>query len=268
VDVFVNEVSEQLEEKTIVVLDDYHHVDSSAPIASAIDRLAQYMPDVLHLIITSRSMPNLSVMRLRSKGLIGVLSRQDLLFTQAEVEQLFAEIFGRPLPPDLINQFHEKTDGWVTALQLIQQSLDRANDYGANLKDDADRSLIATAFRQSELDVFDYFAEEVLQYEQPETRLMLGKLSLLERIDPAICDTSLGVSDCPDQLRALARRNVFISHIYASGAEEEYRLHPLFRSFLSRWLASELGADEVRRIHQKCAAYFVSAEQWDLAVNH
>ncbi len=27
VDVFVNEVSEQVEEKTIVVLDDYHHVD-------------------------------------------------------------------------------------------------------------------------------------------------------------------------------------------------------------------------------------------------
>ncbi|HKP87455.1 MAG TPA: hypothetical protein VJZ26_15235, partial [Blastocatellia bacterium] len=57
VDVFVNEVSEQLEEKTIVVLDDYHHVDSSEPIAGAVDRLVQYLPDVLHLIITSRSMP-------------------------------------------------------------------------------------------------------------------------------------------------------------------------------------------------------------------
>ncbi|HEX8185559.1 MAG TPA: hypothetical protein VF747_12425, partial [Blastocatellia bacterium] len=91
VDVFVNEVSEHLDEKTIVVLDDYHHVDESEPIAAAIDRLVQYLPDVLHIIITSRSMPNLSVMRLRSKGLVGVLSRQDLLFTQAEVEKLFAE---------------------------------------------------------------------------------------------------------------------------------------------------------------------------------
>src|SRR5215212_2563430 len=110
VDVFVNEVSEQVEEKTIIVLDDYHHVDSSDPIAAAIDRLVQYLPDVLHLIITSRSMPNLSVMRLRSKGLVGVLSRQDLLFTQGEVEQLFAETFGHALPDDLVNQFHEKTD--------------------------------------------------------------------------------------------------------------------------------------------------------------
>ena len=82
VDVFVNEVSEQVEEKTIVVLDDYHHVDSSEPIAAAVDRLLQYLPDVLHIVITSRSMPNLSVTRLRSKGLVGVVDRQDLLFTQ------------------------------------------------------------------------------------------------------------------------------------------------------------------------------------------
>src|SRR5215211_2666117 len=128
VDVFVNEVSEQVDEKTIVVLDDYHHVDSSESIASAIDRLVQYLPDVLHIVITSRSMPNLSVMRLRSKGLVGVLGRQDLLFTQSEVEKLFAEIFNQPLTPDQVNQFHEKTDGWVTALQLIQQALDRASD--------------------------------------------------------------------------------------------------------------------------------------------
>ena len=269
VDVFVNEVSEQLEEKTIVVLDDYHHVDGSEAIAAAVDRLVQYLPDVLHIIITSRSMPNLSVMRFRSRGLVGVLNRQDLLFTQAEVEQLFAETFGHSLPADLVNQFHEKTDGWVTALQLIQQSLDRTSDYpGTEIGNDANRSWLATAFQQSELDIFDYFAEEVLQFEPSETRLMLGRLSLLDRIDPAIAEAALCISDCPDQLRALARRNVFISHIYASGAEEEYRLHPLFRSFLSRWLASELGASEVKALHKKCADYFVSTRQWDLAVHH
>jgi LuxR family maltose regulon positive regulatory protein len=271
VDVFVNEVSEQVEDKTIVVLDDYHHVDSSEPIAAAIDRLVQYLPDVLHLVITTRSMPNLSVTRLRSKGLIGMVSRQDLLFTPAEVQQLFAETFAHPLPPDEVNQFHEKTDGWVTALQLIQQSLDRASDYdGAKPGDggESDRSWLAAAFQQSELDIFDYFAEEVLQYESAETRMMLGRLSLVDHIDPAICGAALGTPGCSDELRALARRNVFISHTYASGFEEEYRLHPLFRSFLSRWIVAELGAEEVKRLHRDCAAHFASAARWDLAVHH
>ncbi|MFL6215906.1 MAG: BTAD domain-containing putative transcriptional regulator [Blastocatellia bacterium] len=267
VDVFINEVSEELEEKTILVLDDYHHVDSSEPIAAAVDRLVQYLPDVLHLIFTTRSVPNLSVMRLRSKGIIGFLTRQDLLFTSTEVEQLFAETFGQSLPSELVSRFHEKTDGWVTALQLIQQSLDHAED-ARGAAATANRALIESALQQSEMEIFDYFAEEVLQFETPETRLMLGRLSLLDRIDPAICEAAFGVADCTAELRNLTRRNVFIAQAYGSGAEESYRLHPLFRSFLMRWLTNEVGADEVNRLHKACAAYFVSAGQWSFALDH
>jgi len=266
VDVFVNEVSEEIEQKTIVVLDDFHHVDSSTSIAVAIDRLLQYIPDVLHIVITSRTMPNLSVTRLRSKGLVGVIDRKDLLFTPAEVQKLFAETFHQSLATDQVDQFYEKTDGWVTGLQLIQQSLDHAKpDPGTNAV--AGNTLTA-AFQQSELDIFDYFAEEVLQSELPEIRLMLGKLSLLERIDPSICEAALGIRGCADQLRALARRNVFISQTYASGTDEEYRLHPLFRSFLKRWLATELDAEAFADLHKECSARFAAAGQWDLAVNH
>jgi ATP/maltotriose-dependent transcriptional regulator MalT len=271
VDVFVNEVSEQIEQKTIVVLDDYHHVDSSTPIAVATDRVLQYIPDVLHIVITSRTMPNLSVTRLRSKGLVGVIDRKDLLFTPSEVQRLFAETFHQPLEAEQLDQFYEKTDGWVTGLQLIQQSLDHAGgDSSAARSADnkSSRDRLTAAFQQSELDIFDYFAEEVLQSEPPEIRLMLGKLSLLERIDPSICDAALGIDHCADQLRSLARRNVFISQTYASGTDEEYRLHPLFRSFLKRWLAAELSSEELVRLHKECSARFAAAGRWDLAVNH
>src|SRR5205814_7782183 len=97
VDVFVNEVSEQIEQKTIVVLDDYHNVDSSEPITASIDRLVQYAPDILHIVITSRSMPNLSVTRLRSNGLIGVVDRKYLLFTPTETQKLLDETVDPPL---------------------------------------------------------------------------------------------------------------------------------------------------------------------------
>ncbi|HEY3136911.1 MAG TPA: BTAD domain-containing putative transcriptional regulator [Blastocatellia bacterium] len=263
-DVFVNEVSQQIEQKTIIVLDDYHHVDSSEAIAAAIDQIVRYAPDVLHIVVTTRMMPNLSVTRLRSKGLVGVVDRKDLLFTPSEVQKLFAETFHQPLARQQLNQFYERTEGWVTGLQLIQQSLDRSE-----VQDASDtRERLAKAFQRSELDIFDYFAEEVLQNETRETRMMLGKLSLLDRIDPSICHAALGIDDCAGQLRALAKRNVFISQTYASGADEEYRLHPLFRSFLARWLATKLGADEIQQLHKGCAAYFAGASQWELVVNH
>lgn len=264
-DVFVNEVSEQIEEKTIVVMDDFHHADKSTAIGMAVDRLVQYLPDVLHIILMSRTMPNLSVSRLRSKGLVGIIDRQDLLFVPDEVDKLFIETFRRTLPPELITQFYEKTEGWITGLQLIQQSIERVSDHDPTLIGKAEA---VSALQQSEIDIFDYFADEVLQAEPPETRLTLARLSMFERISPEVCEAIFGVADYRSRLRALARRNVFVTHTYASGSDEEYRLHPLFRSFLRRWIANELGGDEVKQLHQKCAYYFASVSQWDLAVHH
>ena len=264
-DVFVTEVSEQIEQKTILVMDDFHHADKSTPIGIAVDRLVQYLPDVLHIILMSRTMPNLSVSRLRSKGLVGIIERQDLLFAPEEVSKLFVETFRRTLPPDLITQFYEKTEGWITGLQLIQQSIERATDHDPALISKAEA---VSALQQSEIDIFDYFAEEVLQSEPVETRLTLARLSMFERISPEVCEAIFGATDYRTRLRELARQNVFVTHTYASGTEEEYRLHPLFRSFLRRWLSNEMGSDEIKQLHRQCADYFASVLQWDLAVHH
>ena len=264
-DVFVTEVSEHIEQKTILVMDDFHHADKSAAIGMAVDRLVQYVPDVLHIILLSRTMPNLSVSRLRSKGLVGIIDRQDLLFVPDEVNKLFVETFQRTLPADLITQFYEKTEGWITGLQLIQQSIERTGDKD---RSPFGKAQAVSALQQSEIDIFDYFAEEVLQSEPPETRLTLARVSLFERISPEVCEAVFGAADYRTRLRALARQNVFVTHTYATGSEEEYRLHPLFRSFLRRWLSTEMGGEEVKRLHRKCADYFAALSQWDLAVHH
>jgi ATP/maltotriose-dependent transcriptional regulator MalT/two-component SAPR family response regulator len=264
-DVFVTEVSEQIEQKTILVMDDFHHADKSAAIGVAVDRLVQYVPDVLHIILISRTMPNLSVSRLRSKGLAGIIDRRDLLFEPDEVNKLFEQTFHRTLAPEVITQFYEKTEGWITALQLIQQSIERATDRDPDL---ISKSEAVRALQQSEIDIFDYFAEEVLESEPPETRLMLARLSLFERISPDECEAIFGGADYRNSLRALAKQNVFVTHTYASGTEEEYRLHPLFRSFLRRWLSNEVGAESVKQLHHQCGDYFAGVSQWDLAVHH
>ena len=267
-DVFVNEVSDKIEEKTVIVLDDYHLVDGSEPIALAVDRMLQYLPDVLHIIINSRSMPNLSITRLSSKGLVGIIDRQDLLFTRPEVEQLFKETFERPLRADLIGQFHAKTEGWITALQLVRQALDRAVDRSSQQgREPAEQELIA-ALQQSEVNIFDYFAEEVLEAELPATRLMLGRLSLLERIGSKLVTGVFPGSDYLEQLRTMSRRNVFVTQTYVGTHDEEYRIHPLFHSFLRRWLEAKAGPAEVNEMHQKIAAYFIETGQWDQAIHH
>jgi LuxR family maltose regulon positive regulatory protein len=264
-DVFLNEVFERIEEKTIIVLDDFHHVDGSEAICTAMDRMLKYLPDVLHIVVTTRTMPNLSVTRLKSKGMVGIVDRQELLFTQQEVEQLFARIFERELPDELISQLHLRTEGWITALQLVQQSLERSARSGRNAG--ASDNLIV-ALKQSEADIFDYFAEEVLEDEAPEVRLLLGQLSLVDRIDPAMYEGALQKSGVREELRSFSRRNVFLTNTSAADAEEEYRLHPLFKAFLQRWLKGEIGQDGIKQMHRTYGDWYCQTGRWDAALHH
>ncbi len=262
VDVFVNEVSEQIEQKTVLVLDDYHHVDSSEPIAAALDRLVQYLPDVLHIVLTTRSMPNLSVTRLRSKGLIGVIDRQDLLFTPQEVQQLFAEMAGVPVDDEMVRQFHERTHGWATGLQLIAQALEHRLEIAPN-KRLAEPALLE-ALKQSEEEIFDYFAEEVLEYETPETQDALLKLALFKHIDPASAGCVLPTEEAYQILGSFQRRNLFISHVEGGGVDE-YSFHPMFRRFLLRRLKAKIGEEGVRRLDREFADQLMKLGRWERA---
>jgi ATP/maltotriose-dependent transcriptional regulator MalT/DNA-binding SARP family transcriptional activator len=268
VDVFVNEVSEQLEEKTIIVLDDYHHVDSSDPIAAAIDRLVQYLPDVLHLIIATRSMPNLSVTRLRSKGLIGVIDRQELSFTEEEVKQLFATFVNQQVGNELIHKFHARTRGWATGLQLIAQAVEHRGHTDMPGRQPGSGGLSETTFaeilKQSEEEIFDYFAEEVFQYESAETQDALLRLSVFNRIDPATASCVLPAEETYNLLASLQRRNLFISHV-AGGDVDEYSFHPMFRRFLRRRLKSKLGRAGLRDLDRRYADRLMELGEWQKA---
>jgi LuxR family maltose regulon positive regulatory protein len=279
VDVFVNEVSEQVEEKTIVVLDDYHHVDTSEAIAVAVDRLLQYVPDVLHIVITSRAMPNLSVTRLRSKGLVGVVDRQDLLFTQEEVEQLFTETFGQQMSEDLASKLHESTHGWATGLQLIAQAVEhrRTTRLGAESKPAAaaahagdvaaSETALLEVLKQSEEEIFNYFAEEVFDYESAETQEVLLRLSLFNHIDPIAAGCVLPPEEAYHLLLSLQRRNLFISHVEGGGVDE-YKFHPMFRSFLRRRLKARVGEPGLRAIHREMGDKLMQAGKWQKAGLH
>lgn len=256
-DLFVNEISEQVDTKVIVVLDDFHNADASEGIRAAVDRMLQYAPDVLHFIITSRSMPNVSLTRLRSKGLVGVLDRQDLAFTKEETEQFFTSTLGMVLCPELITEFQQRTNGWVTGLQLILQSLTGRTTPTIDFE-------VNQVLAQSEDQVFDYFAEEVLCHEDTKTQQALFKLSLFDRIDPEIASCAVPEMNAFELLASLQKRNLFISHNEGGGADE-YRLHPMFRRFLRHRLTAQRGDEGVRAMRREFADQLVKLGRWETA---
>jgi LuxR family transcriptional regulator, maltose regulon positive regulatory protein len=264
VDVLLNEVLDRVSQRLVLVLDDYHLLARESPVHAVLDRLISYLPDFMHVIVISRDLPPLALSRLRSQSALAIIGREELLFTDEETRELFRQIFDLELTPEQLAEYRERTQGWITALQLVRQFAQREAAARAGGKDAPD---LLRVLRQSEHDIFDYFAEEVFADEAEGVRRLLLRLSLLDRIDLDACARLYPEAEGRAVLPELVRRNVFIT-VASDQRGEEYRFHPLFRDFLRRRLRDELGPDGVASEHARYAGYFVERGQWEQAVRH
>jgi ATP/maltotriose-dependent transcriptional regulator MalT/DNA-binding SARP family transcriptional activator len=267
VDVLLNEVLERIEQQMILVLDDYHHLGTETLVHKVVDRLLAYLPDVLHVIIISRDVPPLALARLRSQASLSIIDRAELLFTDEETRELFRQVFDLELTPAQLSEYRERTHGWITALQLVRQVAQRqALAHGAR-DGEAESLNLSEVLRQSERDIFDYFAEEVFADEPDEVQQLLLRVSLLERIEIETCGQLYPLMHCASVLPALVRGNVFLT-IASDERGEEYRLHPLFQSFLRRRFRAEAGRAAVSAEHARYADHFLHRGQWEQAMHH
>ncbi|HZS46309.1 MAG TPA: BTAD domain-containing putative transcriptional regulator [Blastocatellia bacterium] len=264
VDVFINELIDTLEDRLVVVLDDYHHLGADTAVHRVVDRLLAYMPDLLHIIIISRDVPPLQLARLRSQNALAVIDRSDLLFTDEETKVLFRQVFDLELGTEQLAEYRERTHGWITALQLVRQVAHRQTPVTTGEEKPLD---MVKVLHQSERDIFDYFAEEVFDDESESTRFLLLRVALPERIDAAQCVRLYPEANSRELLSALARRNVFIT-VAGDGKGEEFRLHPLFQNFLRRRLFMEIGAGGVAKEHSLFAEDFLAHNRLEQAIKH
>ncbi len=262
VDLLLNEILENIEQPFILVLDDYHHIGRTTVVHKLVDRLLQYSSDMIHLIITTRDLPPLAMMRRRSQSSALVITRADLLFTDTEVRDLFRNTLKVELKEAEITEYRERTHGWITALQLVRQVAER-EIYAHTDKPAIDLSAM---LHQSENDIFDYFAEEVFSHESDETQKFLLHLSLLESLPLDLCSQLFPEMRCAALLPELVQKNVFLTVAGETKANEVYRLHPLFREFLQRHLRAEIGRAELTIERNRIAKFFLDKNQWEKAL--
>lgn len=261
-DLLINEILQSVEQPFILVLDDYHHIGRETVVHKIVDRLLQYSSELVHLIITTRDLPPLAIMRRRSQSAALVITRDDLLFTDDEVRELFRRTLNVELKDAEITEYRGRTHGWITALQLVRQVAEQE----MHSINDASPLDLHDVLQQSEKDIFDYFAEEVFSRETPETRTLLMNLALLESLQLDQCSTLFPDLRCSAALPELAQKNVFLTVAGDGRANEEYRFHPLFREFLLRRLRSEAGQGYVAKERNRIAEHFLQGKKWDVAL--
>lgn len=253
--VFLNEVVETIPEDFLVVLEDYHLIENPV-IHSFIDRFLAQAPSQVHLLLSTRSDPLISLARLRARGQIAEVRADQLRFTSEEIRSLLTEILNLDLPVEHIETLAHETEGWVVALQLALSSL---MHQGYSVQS------FTEGFSGSNRYLFDYLTEEVLATQSPKTQSFLLSSSILDQMNPNLCNKLLDIGDAGEILEALESQNLFI--IALDDQRQWYRYHHLFRDFLQKRLQRRRG-DQVQTLHRRAGVYFEAVGDIDRAIYH
>jgi LuxR family maltose regulon positive regulatory protein len=240
----INELS-ALPKEVVVVLDDFHTLEDSV-ILQRMDFFLQHTPPNLHLVIASRSEPEVDLAFLRAKGRVLELGIDDLRFTGEEVERYFQEAAGLELPPETVHALEERTDGWITSLQMAAISL----------KDQVDPATLLANLQGKAHYLSDFLAEEVLDHQPGEIRQFLLKTSILEALSGPLCEAVVKPDAQPGygavMLNRLEHANLFITAM--DEKRQWFRYHPLFADFL-RQVQAQVNPAEIPELHKRAAVW-------------
>ena len=214
----LNEIA-ALPDKFILVLDDYHMLDSKS-VDQALTFLVEHMPPQMVLIIATREDPQLPLSRLRARGQLIELRAADLRFTPTEAADFLNQVMGLNLSTDDIAALEARTEGWIAGLQLAALSVQGHHDAASFIQ----------SFTGSHRFILDYLVEEVLQRQSERVSSFLLQTSILDQLCSPLCDAVTGQTDCKEMLKALERDNLFV--IPLDDQRQWYRYHHLFADVL------------------------------------
>ena len=242
------------EDEVLLVLDDYHLIDSH-PVHGSLLFLLEHLPPGLRMVLASRSDPPLPLARLRAGGQLAELRAAELRFTADEAAALLREATGADLPGTAVAALTARTEGWAAGLQLA----------GLSLRGQADTAGFVVAFSGSHRYVLDYLTGEVLERQNPQVREFLLETSVLERLSGELCDAVTGRAGGQAMLADVERAGLFL--VPLDEVRGWWRYHHLFADLLRARLQAEQPG-RVPALHRAAAAWCEEHDLADDAVRH
>ena len=235
----------------IFILDDYHVIDSKA-VDDALTFLLEHLPPQLHLVITTREDPSLSLARLRVQNQLTELRANDLRFTTAEAAEFLNQVMRLNLSTEHINALEARTEGWIAGLQLAALAM-------LAMEGNDDTATFIKSFTGSHRFVLDYLIAEVLQQQSESIQTFLLRTSILDRLCGPLCDAVLASTSDSGQeiLENLERANLFI--VPLDNEQRWYRYHHLFAELLRQRLQRNASSGNEE---ERVADYHIRASQW------
>lgn len=202
----------------VLVLDDVQHLQN-AECLDTVSALAAAFPARSQLALAGRSIPDVGIPWLRSRGLVVEVGVKELRLGPAEAGRLLRDA-GADLRDADVEELVGKTEGWAAGMYLAALFVTAGGP-----RDEA-----IQAFSGREQFVADYLHSELLARLSAADVRFLTRTSVLERLSAGLCDAVLGARGSSRMLSRLERSNLFVVPLDADRAW--YRYHNLFRDLL------------------------------------
>lgn len=250
----LNEVH-ALDQDVVLVLDDYHVIESPA-VHQIVQFVLDRLPPRLHLVIATRIDPPLPLSRLRARGQLTEIRAQDLRFTPQEAADFLNHAMGLSLPASSVDALEERTEGWAVGLQMAALSLQGREDVRGFIQH----------FTGSHRYVLDYLTDEVLSRQTEGLRDFLLRTAILNRLSGPLCDAVTGRQDGQAVLEELEAANLFL--IPLDDTRTWYRYHHLFGTLLRHQLERKEGKAGMAILHERASDWLGANGHPEDALEH
>lgn len=216
----------------LLAIDDLHRL--SGPAEAALGHLITHAPPWFHVIATCREAPRWNLPRWRVEGALLEIGADDIRFRTWEVNQLFCDVYGEPLPPADLATLARGLEGWAAGLQLFHLA--------TRGKPASERRRALAALPARSRHVGEYLTRNVLDELPHDVQAFLLDTCALGVLTPDHCDRLRDQPGSAAVLADLERRQVFLSRIDG----HSYRYHEVFRSHLETALVERDGEAAAR----------------------
>ncbi|MDL9980042.1 LuxR family transcriptional regulator [Microbacterium candidum] len=238
-------VLSQCERPFVLFVDDLH-VLQNPECLDVLEVVLGGVPAGSQVVLASRHHPT-RLARGRVANSSAHIGAADLRIDPAGAARI-AEEAGALVDADMLQDWVERCDGWAAGLHMCAL-LSKRRPF-ESFSDDA---VLA-----------DYLYQECVRDLPEDTRQFLLQSSILGAHIPDLCDAVLQRSDSARILRDLETRQLFVT---ADRAHRAYRLHPLFREYLTGALEIE-AASSIPALHQRASSWFAERGQLPAAIDH
>lgn len=249
--ILAEELSNMDDKKFSIILNDFHYIRDSELVNKAVEYLIEYIPENVKIIIISRHTPHFKKLpQLRVRQEVLEITPSDLKLSNDEIKELFKSYSNIVLSNEELQKIYNQTEGWIGILVLLLQTYNSENSI---------KEYILKILDSNE-PVFEYFANEILELQEPDIKDFLLKTSLLPKIDKDLCN-AIGIQDFNIKIEVLKKQNL-IEGI------DEFRYNQIFKEFLRERAKETLSFIEIQNIYNYIGQYHLKRKDIETSIEY